>query len=891
MKKIYLVDVSSLFFRAYFAVRPLTSPAGVPVNAIYGFLSMLLKLMKEHQPEAMVFCYDRKDPSFRKDLYPEYKANRSEMPEDLVPQIPYIKKIADLMGIPSIEVPKYEADDIIGSLTVLAHKNNYEVDIVSGDKDFAQLIKPNIYLLDTMNNVRIGTKEVKDKWGIEASQMIDYLALIGDSSDNVPGVKGIGPKGAVKLLDQYKTLEAIYEHVAEIKGSTQDKLRNNKEMAFLSQKLVTIVTDIPIENEMQNYHLRAPDQAGMRDLLKELNFKGFEKSLNDLRDWSSVNSFTGATAESVKQAETKTSTQENHSKLEKQNKLENDSLPSINSTDSFSNKMNQTGLDFTVEKIVVQTVNGDNLKTILSGLNTDEAYYLFQHTQGLCIGLKSNRTVYLLEDDFSSLQKILDSYSLKQKGFNLKPLWHSLGLKKPEAAWDGTVAAYVLRAGESVDWVQVFSRTLQRAPLEMPSPAEYFAELLELEAKQNFDLQDYMSVYLKQDLPLLAVLYRMEAKGIRLAAEQLQSLSQELGQEIQSIDKKIQELAGEKFNIASPKQLSQILFDKLKLTPGKKTKTGFSTDAEVLEGLKSEHPIIDLILQFRELSKLKSTYVDALPQLIKSDGRLHTTFDQTLTATGRLSSADPNLQNIPIRTARGAQVRKAFIADQGSSLLSVDYSQIELRILAHYSDDQNLIRAFKEGLDIHSATASEVFAVKISDVSSEQRRAAKAINFGIAYGQGAFGLSSQLGISMSEAKEIIENYFHKFPGVQRYIASTVEEAKQKGFVQTLEGRRRYMVELQSKNPAIRKFGERAAINAPIQGTAADLMKLAMVELDQKISSPMILQVHDELIFEAPENILQEQAPEIARIMENIVTLKVPLKANWSIGNNWDAAHA
>ncbi|MFN7729642.1 MAG: DNA polymerase I [Bdellovibrio sp.] len=861
MRRIYLVDVSSLIFRAFYAVRPLTSPSGLPVNAIYGFMSMILKLMKEEKPAAMVFCYDRKEPSFRKDVYDDYKANRSAMPEDLVPQMPYFRRLGEIMGIPGLDVASYEADDIIGTLTKWGRRHDYEVLIVSGDKDFAQLVEPHVWLYDTMKNTRMGTDQVIEKWGIRPDQMVDYLALVGDASDNIPGVKGLGPKGAQKLLEQFGTLDGIYKNIDEVKGSTHDKLVTSKDNAFLSRQLVTIVTDVPVPVDPHQYDLQAVDQEQMKALLSELNFKGFDRSLAELPNWGGA--VTAAAGERP--------TLESQRKPKPTAPAPPASMPLMASESA-----------------------GDHLAIEVSELSQHfqkkSVAYTFKHEMGFVFSKGPGDPVFLVPTDTAALTKVLNHLDLDFKGFDLKTFWHFFDLENPRAAWDGMLAAYVTQAGDVSSWELVFARFCGEPPKTLPTPTEKMLELFRLEAKSNEDLASNRKVYQEQDLPLTAILYKMEQRGIALDSKILAGQSQELTKEISRLEKEIHAAAHEEFNIGSPKQLAVILFDKLKLTPGRKTKTGYSTDAEVLDGLKTEHAIIPLILTYRELTKLKSTYVDALPLMVKADGRIHTTFNQAMTTTGRLSSIDPNLQNIPIRTERGARVRKAFIAGPGLSLLSVDYSQVELRILAHYSDDPNLIKAFKDDLDIHAATASEVFGVALKEVTSDQRRAAKAVNFGIAYGQGAFGLAGALGIPMSEAKGIIDRYFAKFPGVGTYITHTIESAKEKGFVETLTGRKRYMPELQSGNGAMRKFGERAAINAPIQGTAADLVKLAMVELDQKFKSKMLLQVHDELIFEAPKEVLESEAPAIVSVMENIMRFKVPIKANWAIGSNWDEAH-
>lgn len=852
MKKLFLVDVSSLFFRAFYAVRPLTSPSGLPTNAIYGYLSMILKLLKDEKPEYIAFCYDRKEPSFRKGLYEEYKANRTEMPEDLVPQIPYIKKLATVLGIPAFEVPDYEADDLIGTLARLGQKNKMEVFIVSGDKDFGQLIQDHTYLYDTMKSSKIDAKGVKEKWGVPPEQFIDFLAIVGDSSDNVPGVHGLGPKGAQKLLEEYGTLEKIYENIDKIKGSTKEKLEKAKDEAFLSKKLVTIVTDVPMSDKMSDYRRKPFDRTEVTNLMAELNFKTLEKNIWPL-DFNSDEAASESSSVST---------------------VSSEPTPTVVIETEASQK-------WPIVEIAISQLK--------EHLPKGSEIWGFSTERGLFVS--DTRTVYQLQGTPQELGLLDAEMKWQWKGFDLKGFWHLIQAKDPIAAWDSQLAAYVLKPGDSMEFERVVARILGEVPMDLPSGAD----ILNWQVKLEKNLREKMkqthveTVYEKLDLPLAHVLFKMEQRGIYLDRDLLAGQSAELGKEIKVLEEKIHTTAGETFNIGSPKQISQILFEKLKLTPGKKTKTGFSTDNEVLEKLKKEHPIADLILDYRELTKLKSTYVDALPQLVKEDGRIHSTFNQALTATGRLSSIDPNLQNIPIRTERGARVRKAFSAEKGKLLLSVDYSQIELRILAHYSEDPNLIRAFQEDLDIHAATAAEVFGVKVSDVTSEQRRAAKAVNFGIAYGQGAFGLAENLGIPRSEASDIIKRYFAKFSRVQNYIEDTIASAKEKGYVETLDGRRRYIDELKSGNGMIQKFGERAAINAPIQGTAADIVKKAMLEIDEKIELPMLLQVHDELIFEGSKAQVDKEKAPVVSIMENIVKLRVPLKANAAVGMDWDSA--
>lgn len=873
MKRIYLVDVSSMFFRAFYAVRPLTSPAGVPVNAVYGFLSMLIKLLKEEKPDYMVFCYDRKEPSFRKDMYQEYKANRSEMPEDLGVQIPYIKKFADILGIPSMEVPNYEADDIIGTLACWGTKQGANVVIVSGDKDFGQLINDNVILYDTMKEHRYNVSGVFEKWGVRPDQFIDYLAICGDTSDNIPGVKGIGEKGAIKLLEQFKTLEDIYENIDKVESkSVREKLIASKDNALMSKKLVTICTDIPVSHNLEDYTLKPWHVDELRSLLQELNFKNFEKTLLGTGQLGfAVDSETGTTVS----ASTASAFAANAIAP---------APPVIASSPLALPKVGDTVV-FAPTEYREHTVT---TRDVANWLKPEQPLWGFQDTRGFFIATDSD--IYLVSD-FEFLGKLTDTFKVQWSGFDLKEFWHKIGAKEPVAAWDSMLAAYVIRAGDCSDFAKMYARYVNEALPEFASPSQVMNAQMHLSRVLQHELNSHQGdkVFAELDLPLAAVLLQMEKWGIRIDRDLLKSQSDVLATDLAELEKAIHAEAGVSFNIGSPKQLGNILFEKMGLPAGKKTKTGYSTGEDVLAEL--EHPIAKLVLQWREFSKLKSTYVDALPEMIDpKDDRIHTSFNQALTTTGRLSSTNPNLQNIPIRTPRGQAVRKAFIAAPRMKLLSVDYSQIELRILAHISQDPNLCRAFAEDLDIHAATAAEIYNVPLANVTSDLRRAAKAVNFGIAYGQGAFGLAENLGIPRGEAKEIIDRYFARFKNVRDYIEGTIKDAHEKGYVETLFGRRRYIEELQSKNMALKKFGERAAINAPIQGTASDLVKKAMIEVEAKVPLRMLLQVHDELIFEDFEDNLKQHAPQLVNIMENVMKLKVPLKVNYAIGNNWDEAH-
>jgi DNA polymerase-1 len=861
-KEIYIVDVSSMFFRAFYAIRPLTSSKGIPVNAVYGFISMIVKLFKDKKPDHVVFCYDRKEPSFRKTLYKEYKAHRTEMPDDLQVQMPYLKQVANLFGICDMELNTFEADDLIGTVACIAQKQDYDVYIVSGDKDFCQLVNKNVFLYDTMKEVIFDAAMVKEKHGVTPEQFIDYLAITGDTSDNIPGVAGIGPKGAQKLIEQFGTLEGIYANLDQISSaSIKEKLLNSKENALLSKKLVTIVCDAPITHNLDDFKVKPFKTEELRAFLQDLNFKNFEKSLLG----------------------------EGKSSFETQAPQQGRAIVSSVTGQVFKVQEEKPAAVAPVNNVELQKWEEEKIQKRLSA---QEDFFIFSSSSKLGMGFGND--LYLT--DMSNVK--LDLNNLTWSGFDLKKIWVQLGItpEKAKIRNDLLLTTYVLRAADSSDLEKLAEYFLQQQldfkaieseDERMKSIYALFLQLIPVVASE-LEKKDLNVIYEKMEKPLIPVLFEMEKKGIKLDLKFLKKFSEELGEALDLQEKKIHALAGEKFNVGSPKQLGVILFEKMGLEVIKKTKTGYSTDNDVLE--KLDHPIAKEIVEYREIAKLKSTYVDALPELADQKGRVHSHLNQALTATGRLSSTNPNLQNIPIRTERGQKVRKAFIAEEGKKLLSVDYSQIELRVLAHISDDPGLISAFRDNLDIHSATASEVFGVNLKDVTKEQRRIAKAVNFGIAYGQGTYGLAEALGISRKESAEIIEKYFLKFKGIREYIETTIKKAREQKYVETLFGRRRYLPELENKNVMIQKFGERAAINAPIQGTASDLVKMAMIDLAKGLKVDMLLQVHDELIFEGTEKDINSQVKWIVDTMENVARLKVPLKVNYAIGDNWDEAH-
>lgn len=832
MKKLYLVDVSAMFFRAYYAIPNLTNKEGFPTNALYGFLSMTVKLLNDYKPDHIVYCFDRPEPSFRKDLDPRYKANRGEMPEDLQQQVPYIKEFTDLLGIPRIDVQGFEADDVIGSYVKWGEANDFEVVIVSADKDFAQVISEKTVMLDTMKSITYDIIGVKEKWGVAPYQFIDYLALIGDSSDNIPGVRGVGPKTAQKLIAEYGDLDRIYENVDKVKGSLHTKLVTNKDEAYLSKQLVTIKLDVDVPTNEEFFKLKDRNVEKLKELFVKFNFKTFAEQLTET---------------TIEEAQAEQSTE-----------------------------------------VLGYNIIKENILEELKNLKTDSEVYFFEEHPYYF--LQDGLNVLLIEELTDEIKEILRNKKIKWSGYDLKTLWKEIGIEEAAFEDDLMLAAYAVNAG-NIDFRGIHQEHLGPAVPDALSPTALVHAHKTLLEKIKTKMPDKVKeVYENIEKPTMPILLKMEKLGVRIDVDILAQQSESLTKDISVLEKEIHELAGETFNINSPKQLGEILFNKMNIATTKKTKTGFSTATEVLEKL-TQYPIAAKVLEYRELSKLKSTYVDALPRLVNSEtGRVHTTFRQALTTTGRLSSVNPNLQNIPIRTEKGILIRKSFVPTPGWDLIAADYSQIELRVLAHIAGDSALLEAYKNNRDIHAVTASEVFNIPLADVDRNQRRIAKAVNFGIAYGQGAFGLAESLKISRTEAKSIIETYFLKFSGIKAYMDDVIRVARDQGYVETILGRRRYLPELKSKNRAMQSFGERAAINAPMQGTASDIVKMAMIEVSKQVKAPMILQVHDELIFECDKSESEQQMKLIQQVMENVIELKVPLVVNCSKGDNWLEAH-
>ena len=1007
MKKLYLIDISSLFFRSYYAISPnMTNKEGQPTNALYGVLKMIHKLMREKKPDYMISCFDSKKPSFRKKIFPDYKANRGEMPEDLALQAPYLKEMMKFLCISLMERPGFEADDLVASLAKhwlerYSPKAGLEVYIVSGDKDFAQLVGDQVFLYDTMKEKIYDSKAVKEKWGVWPKQMLDYLSLTGDSSDNIPGAKGIGPKSAAALLEQCESLQGIYGGLSGLKGALQKKLEAGKEEVFLSKKLISLKDDLEWNRPFSEAAVRSPDHFApeekqkLKEFLEGLNFKSFlnmffPEALESRPLPASCPSAESRTDGSPPPplppaAPQKKSGEETARQKTKRKKNSREASSPGLSRNSFSESPLQAeqsrapGLSSPPKRL--RLARGEDFFQNLEPCATIWIEALEDH---ICLAHK--KSIAVLEPaEWREAGRRLDEKWIRCAGYDLKSAWQKLSIRRPIAEWDAALAGHLLDsrpqdsfeslcrlhlkgtdqsetaeraesqtakiqirknsgakakaaktkgqpAGES-QWnenkslFEIFPeennpQTDSQAPLSKTksmaenqtenrtkppteSPAERHSKNAEAWLARRQKLQDLKKILeskLKKmdlekvfktiELPLTGVLYSMERRGMPLNEEEIKKQSESLKTDIEALERRIHAAAGEEFNISSPKQLAAVLFDKLKIPRGRKTKLGYSTDSHELTKKKNLHLIIPLVLEHRELFKLKTTYTDSLLSLIDpKTKRIHSQFRQAATSTGRLSSVSPNLQNIPIRGERGRQIRKAFTAPPGSQLISADYSQLELRILAHITEDPGLMKAFAENLDIHAATASEIFHVPIDQVSPELRRKSKAVNFGIAYGQGAHGLSEALNISRGEAKEIIDSYFNKFKKIKDYIEAAKEEAQSKFYVKTVFGRKRFFDKRDFGHPKRKAAAERAAINAPIQGTASDLMKIAMIQLDESLPIPILSQVHDELLFECPKESAEEESREIISIMENCVSLKVPLKVNLMAGANWAEAHS
>jgi DNA polymerase-1 len=891
--KLFLIDGSSYLFRAFYAIRHLSNSKGLPTNAIFGFTQMLLKILKEHQPDYLVVIFDSKAPTFRSEVYKEYKANRPAMPEGLTPQIPYIKKIIEGYQIALLEMDGYEADDLIGTVAKKL-ESEVEVVIITGDKDILQLVSDRIQVYDTMKEKKFGVDEVNERFGVSPEQVVEVMGLSGDAIDNIPGVPGIGEKTAIQLIKNYGSIENLLTHVEEI---PQKKLRENLkahgDLARLSRQLATIHTDVPFRHQLKDFSLSSPDLKSLKEIFKELEFN---KLLKDLFEGKTLDE--KARLSAGRDYRLITDQNEFHALLEDLRKA----------------------MYFSID---LETTSPYPMWADLVGVSLSyaphQAFYIplgHQHREAT----QQLPLPWVLEQ----LKPILEDTKIKKVGQNIKYEWIVLkryGIQLQGIHGDTMIASYLLNPtkhnhnlGEIAQEHLDRSVTHYKEVVGSGTKAVTFDQI-ELDKARDYSCEDadvtlqlshllfpklkeggFKDLFEQVEMPLVMVLSKIEMNGVKIDLDLLQGYSKEIDTQLQQKMERIYGLAGEVFNINSSQQLGKILFDKLKLPVIKKTKTGTSTDVEVLTKLSLQHDLPLEILGYRNLNKLKSTYIDALPKLVHpKTGRVHTSYNQTVTATGRLSSSDPNLQNIPIRAEEGSRIRQAFIPEKGWSIVSADYSQIELRILAHLSRDETLIKAFQNDEDIHARTASEIFGVSMEKVTPPMRREAKVINFGIIYGMSAYGLSQQLGIEPKIAQAYIDEYFKKYTGVQTYIEKSLEEARQKGYVMTLLHRRRYLPDIHSPTVAIRQAAERMAINTPLQGTAADIIKVVMIHIQNRIeelglSTKMIMQVHDELVFEVPEEELQNTIPMIQNEMETVMELSVPLKVSIHSGKNWAEVH-
>lgn len=895
-KPFILVDGSSYMFRAYHALPPLSNSKGESTGAVVGTVNMLRRMMGEYQPDCVAVVFDASGPTFRDEIYPEYKAHRPPMPDDLRAQIEPLHRIVEAMGLPLLEIPGVEADDVIGTLALQAAEQGMGTLISTGDKDMAQLVNEHITLINTMNNTIMGPEGVLKKFGVRPDQIIDFLALVGDTVDNVPGVPKCGPKTAAKWLAQYGNLDTLMAKAEEIKGKVGENLRASLEQLPKSRELVTIKLDVPLERGPRDLQPSSPDTAVLREWYSRIESNRLLATLEP--------------------------------------KQRTESQPQTTAATEYQVVLEQADFDTWMERL-------EQAELVAFDTETTSLDYMQAELVGVSFAVQTGEAAYVpvahiypgapdqLDRDavLSRLKPLLENAEKKKVGQNLKydmSVLARYGIEMRGVAHDTMLESYVLDSTatrhdmdslaakyldlKTIKFEDVAGKgtkqlTFDQIPLEQAGP--YAAE----DADVTFQLHrtlwprlelehNLAGLYCSIEIPLISVLSRMERAGVRIDTAMLAAQSGDLATRLHALEQQAYDSAGHPFNLGSPKQIGEIFFQELGMPIVAKTPKGAPSTAEsVLEQLAAMgHELPALILEHRSLAKLKSTYLDKLPRMVNpTTGRVHTSYHQAVAATGRLSSTDPNLQNIPVRTDDGRRIRQAFVAEDGFRILAADYSQIELRIMAHLSGDQGLLKAFAAGMDIHRATAGEVFGIQPDTVSSDQRRSAKAINFGLIYGMSAFGLARQLGIERSAAQEYVDLYFKRYPGVKDFMESTREQAHQQGYVETLFGRRLYLPEINARNQQRRAGAERTAINAPMQGTAADIIKRAMIRVDtwlqeEKPPVRMLMQVHDELVFEVRDDWVESAKTSILNLMENAASLKVPLLVDAGMGDNWEAAH-
>ncbi len=890
-ERIIIIDGSGYIFRAYYAITRLSTSKGLPTNAVYGFVNMLMKVLEDEKPTKLAITFDTGKKTFRKEMFPAYKANRAAPPEDLVPQFDLIQRAVDCFGIPRLQLDGFEADDVIATVVDRAEKDGYRVEIITGDKDLMQLVNDTTTIYDTMKGKRIGIAEVREKFQVGPEQVVDMLALMGDSSDNIPGVRGIGPKTAAELITQFGSLQGIYDRLTEIKQEKRRAtLAEQRDMAFLSQKLATVRRDAPIDFSYDKMNYTGPLRDKLQAFFEELEFSGLLKRFG---------------MEEKKEA------------LTGANYITLSTLPALEAAIERLRKCPLVAVDTETTSLSIQ--NASCVGISLCG-EPGTAYYV---PVGHCApGGSSELVVGNLSVDEArpALKWLLEDPSILKVGQNLKydsQILRRWGIDMEGIAADTLLESYLIDpdqphnldalalkylghanisysdvAGSGKSQISFAEVTIEKATQYSAEDADVTLRLHQKLAPE-VEKRGAQKLYQQVEVPLIEVLAEMEYYGVLVDEKALRAMSKELDTEMKTAELAIYQLAGESFNIQSPKQLSKILFEKLGLPIIKKTKTGISTDESVLAELRDKHAICDTILKFREYGKLRSTYVEGLLAQMQPDtGRVHTNYNQTVAATGRLSSSNPNLQNIPIGVDPRFEIRSVFIAPPGSQILSCDYSQIELRLLADMSGDKELLRAFQNDEDVHSHTGRLIFGV--DEINAEQRRVAKTINFGVVYGQTPYGLSQTLKISTGQAKQFIDRYFERYAGVTDYLRSLAEQARKTGYAVTAMGRRRNIPEISSQNRMRREMAERTAINMPLQGTAADLIKMAMVSIHRRLKreglkSRMIMQVHDELVFEVPEGEKVVMEELVKAEMSSAMPLKVPLKVDAGWGSNWQLA--
>ncbi|MDD5310737.1 MAG: DNA polymerase I [Candidatus Omnitrophica bacterium] len=879
--RLFLIDGNSFCYRAFYAIRSLTNSKGQPTNAIYGFITMIKKLIEDEKPGYLAIAFDLKGPTFRHKKFEEYKIHRKPMPDELVDQMPLIKEVVRGYNIPLFEMQGYEADDVLATLAVKAAEKGYEVYIVTGDKDMLQLVGPRIKVYNVHKEGLIYDKDkVKERYGVPPEGIVDLIALMGDSSDNIPGVTGIGEVTAKKLMEDFGSLDKVLSAGDRIKSeSLRKKLVEYRDQAILSKELATVDRDVPVKIDFDELKVKVPDNARLYELFNELEFKRLLKDLS-----GPGKQLTGK----YRLIEDKGALDGLVKKLAGQKEFALDF--ETTGTDPLS--CEPVGISFCWEEgaayyVPIGDVKGGFDKAALFG----ELKLVLEDKRKLKIGQNIKYEQLLLAVNGINMEGPVFDTMVASYLLNPSKLNHNLE--------DITLEYLNFNKTPITDLIGEGKKKITMKEVEIEKIKDYCCQ----DSDAAFRLKNVLEAQLEEknlyklfhevEMPLLGCLAAMELTGVAIDVDYLAKMSKEMEKQLEKTTAEIYEIAGTEFNINSPKQLSEILFVRMKLPVVKKTKTGHSTDVEVLEALSAVHALPALLLKYREISKLKSTYVDALPQLVNPrTGRVHTSFNQTVTATGRLSSSDPNFQNIPIKTEAGRQIRRAFVpGTKGWVIVSADYSQIELRILAHFSQDKELLEAFDNGRDIHTHTASLIFGVRESEITPEMRSIAKTVNFGIIYGMSPFGLSRELKIEVSKAKEFIDAYFEKYGRVKTFLDDLVNEARENGYVTTILNRRRYLPEINSQNNSVRQFAERAAINAPIQGSAADLIKIAMINIhnilkEKKLTSKMILQVHDELVFEVPGDEVEEMKKIVKTRMEEVVKLTVPVRVQVKSGKNW-----